>query len=101
MVGPMKRPVDDTVPARSVQDGTVYETEIGDRQPSEAVIDVVSALKNARPDELEPLYHSFDPDALNTLCDSEDDEARPTVQFSYEGLVVTVSAPNAISVVER
>lgn len=96
----MKRPVDDTVPARPVQDETVYETEIGDRQPSEAVIDVISALKGTRPDELEPLYHSFDPDALNTLCSTEDDEARPTVRFSHEGLVVTVSAPNVISVVE-
>lgn len=96
----MKRPVDDRTPEQSVRDETVYETEIGDRQPSEAVIDVVSALRDVRPDDLEPLYHSFDPDALNSLCGNED-EARPTVQFTYEGLVVTVSAPNTISVVER
>ena len=96
----MTKPTDDTSPVMSAQEGQMYETEIGDRDPSEAIIDVVSAVRDTEPTDLTPLYRSLDPDAFDSLCTNDDAEAQPTVRFNYEGLVVTVSAPNTISVFE-
>lgn len=99
MVGEMSKPIDNDGPGTPTLAGELYETEIGDRDPSEAVIDVVAAIKDVRPTELAPLYRSLDPDALDALCTNGGD-VPATVRFDYEGLVVTVSATNAISVYE-
>ena len=96
----MSKPTDDRRPEESVRGGEIYETEIGDRLPSEAVIDVVSAIQDVEPADLPPLYGAVDPDALDSLCANEDLGAHPTVRFDYEGLIVTVSASNTITVVE-
>lgn len=100
MVAAMSQPTDDRKPEGAVCGGEMYETEIGDRDPSEAVVDVVSAIRDAEPADLDPLYRSVDPDALDSLCTNEDLGAQPTIRFDYEGLVVTVSASNTITVVE-
>lgn len=78
----------------------MHETEIGDRRPSEAVVEVVSAIRDVEPNDLPPLYEAIDPDALDAVCSDAGTDTQPTVQFSYEGLLVTVSAPDVISVVE-
>lgn len=100
MVAPMRQPTDDTGPGRPARDGDVYETDIGEREPSEAVVDVVSAIRDVEPAALAPLYDTIDPDALDSLCSNGERDSRPTVRFDYEGLIVTVSAPDAISVFE-
>lgn len=96
----MSQPTDDRRPDEAVRGGEIYETEIGDRRPSEAVIEVVSAIEDVEPTDLTPLYTRVDPDALDSLCANEGLDAHPTVRFNYEGLVVTVSASNTITVVE-
>ena len=100
MVAYMTQPTDDRRPEPSVRDGDVHETEIGARKPSEAVIDVVAAIQDAEPAALAPLYDTVDPDAIDSLCTNENLGADPTIRFTYEGLIVTVSASDAITVVE-
>lgn len=100
MVAPMRRPSDERGPGASARGAEMYETEIGDRRPSEAVVEVVSAIKDVAPADLPPLYEAVDPDALDAVCSNGDADTRPTVRFDYEGLLVTVSAPDTISVVE-
>lgn len=100
MVDPMNQPTDDRRPEELVRSGELYETEIGDRRPNEAVIDVVSAIQDVEPADLTPLYQTLDPDALDSLCANEGQGAQPTIRFDYEGLIVTVSASGTITVVE-
>lgn len=94
----MSRPSDDRRAGSHVLADDVYEAEIGDREPSEAVVDVVSALLDREPTALSPLYRTVDPEALDGLCDPDASDARPTVRFHYEGLIVTVSPPDVITV---
>lgn len=96
----MSQPTDDRQPEGAVRGGEIYETEIGDRQPSEAVVDVIAAIRDVEPAKLSPLYQTVDPDALDSLCTNESLGAEPTIRFTYEGLVVTVSASDTITVVE-
>lgn len=96
----MSQPTDDRRPEASVGGGEIYETEVGDRQPSDAVIDVISAIQDEEPAAIRPLYETVDPDALDSLCTNGDRGANPTVRFNYEGLIVTVSASGSITVVE-
>lgn len=91
---------DDTYPERSRDTVDRFETDLGDRKPSEAVVDAVAALVDVEPVELSPLYRTIDPEALDALCQSADASARPTVQFDYEGFVVTVTDTDVVSVVE-
>lgn len=60
-------------------------------QPSEAVISGVAAVSATPPDELDPLYDYIDPDALNSLFDSEssnDDILHKELRFQYSGCLV-------------
>lgn len=96
----MSQPTDDRWPEELSRGGEIYETEIDDREPSEAVLDVISAIHDVEPANLTPLYEAIDPDALDSLCSNENLGAYPTVRFKYEGLIVTVSASNTITAVE-
>ena len=83
----MSKPTDERGTGSSVLTEDVHETDIGDREPSEAVVDVVAAILDEEPSSLEPLYRTVDPDALDGLYVDESDVS-PTVRFRYEGLVV-------------
>ncbi|WP_049927578.1 HalOD1 output domain-containing protein [Halopiger goleimassiliensis] len=43
-------------------------TVVDERRPSMAVIDVVASLEGVDPLDLDPLYDSMDPDALDSIC---------------------------------
>lgn len=96
----MKEPMDGADSGLSVLDDMIHEAEIGDRRPSEAVVDVTAALLDNEPTDMTPLYRTLDPEALDRLCTNADPGASPTVTFNYEGFVVTVNAPNEITVFE-
>lgn len=53
--------------------------------------------------ELEPLYETIDPEALEALFDTLPDEssAKGTVQFEYSGCEVTVKNTGSIIVAEE
>lgn len=73
-----------------------------DESVSEAVLDAVASVSGIDPIELDPLYYTIDPDALDALF-----ESRPSttdlprdvqVSFSYVGLQITVTAAGQIIV---
>jgi hypothetical protein len=67
----------------------------GDQSLSMTVIDAVSAVSNAEPAELPPLYESIDPDALDSLFTAQT-EGR--VFFEFAGLPVTVHATGEVRI---
>ncbi|MCU4974475.1 hypothetical protein OB955_17275 [Halobacteria archaeon AArc-m2/3/4] len=77
----------------------IYTT---DESVSEAVLDAVASITDSDPIELDPLYYTIDPDALDTLFESRpyNTELPRDVQvtFSYVGLQVTVTAAGQIIV---
>lgn len=77
----------------------VYETEIGGRPPSAAVVQAVGAMTDREPTSLDPLYETIDPDALDALC-TNSDAADPSVTFQYHGFSVTVEGTDRVVVVE-
>lgn len=79
--------------------GDVYETEVGDRTPTEAVVDVVAAISDAEPASLEPLYDTVDPEAVDALCASGDAD-EPTVSFEYCGFAVRIEGCDRVIVTE-
>lgn len=68
---------------------------------SERVINQVADVTGTDPLELEPLYHSVDPDCLDTLFETSESTAGQSgghVQFSMAGCRVVVSADGSIDV---
>lgn len=61
----------------------------GGEEPTAAVVTAVARQRGVAPDALAPLSAAVDPDAVRALFDGDGD---PTVQFDYEGCVVTVDA---------
>lgn len=80
--------------------GDVHETVVGDRSPSEAVVDAIAAISDVQPADLDPLYTSIDPDALDALCESGGNDGVPSVSFDYHGFAVTVDGLDRVVVVE-
>lgn len=70
--------------------------------PSESVIESVAAREGVDPMELDvPLYDAVDPDALDALVRTGNDEQnRPPIQvsFTYHGYDVTVSSDGLVQV---
>jgi hypothetical protein len=64
------------------------------------VIDAIAAAADADPIEMEPLYHSIDPDVLDRLFGDRDRTAPVdrTLRFQHVGYVVTVTADPELSV---
>jgi hypothetical protein len=65
--------------------------------PATAVIEAVSAVVDRDPTEIEPLYGTIDPDALNSAIRSGADAAT-TVSFPFAGRRVTVHGTGEIAV---
>lgn len=63
---------------------TVVDCQEDTRPPSRRVVDAVADEKGADPTELEPLYYTIDPDALDRLfvADSEQ-SSRPVTRLSF------------------
>ncbi|WP_224268830.1 HalOD1 output domain-containing protein [Haloprofundus salinisoli] len=66
----------------------------------EELVRTVSALRDASPVEITPLYRVVDSDALETLFDESATRKRPShrvVTFDYEGFEVTIRSPGCIA----
>lgn len=74
--------------------GTTVTYDTNATSPVHAVVETLSAARNERQDELEPLQEFIDTDALATLIRSNED-AR--IIFDYEGQTVTVR-PDSVTV---
>lgn len=66
--------------------------------PSVAVVERVAALDDVDPTELEPLFETIDPEALDGLVESTTDseESGLQVRFEYQGYEVTVTADGEV-----
>lgn len=76
--------------------GETAAADLGtDDRPSRSVVETITATEDIEQTDLPPLYTVIDPDALDTLFESQagSEEGRtPTeVQFTYFGYEVTVS----------
>lgn len=66
---------------------------------STRVVEAVAAETETSIHELDPLYHSIDPDSLESLIESTGDDQNQTVthvSFRYAGHLVTVSHDGSI-----
>lgn len=88
-------------------DSFVYRLD-ADETPSEAVVEAVSSAADCRPafaddartsDVLPPLYHTVDPDALDSLFGhTAGGDTGGRVTFPYHGFRVTVRSDGAVVV---
>ena len=80
-------------------------TAPGKLSASERVVQAVAARTGVDPLDLEvPLYESIDPDVLDLVVRTAPggpDRSSVRVEFTYEGLDVTVTADGSIDVLER
>jgi len=81
---------------RVTEDGPTYDpntdTYVGRfevESASLAVTEALSTIRHCEPTELEPLYRSVDPDALDRLVASGTDQLRVTVDVDGFEVVVT------------
>lgn len=72
----------------------------GDMQPSMAAVEAVAAAVGHSPTELNPLYESIDPEALDAIVTPEEPESKESVHvsFTYEGVDVLVDSQNGIEI---
>lgn len=63
----------------------------GDERPCEAVVRAVAKHTETGILELEPLYHSIDPEYLNGIFEKIDDGGNAEISFQYNGSTVTVT----------
>lgn len=73
-------------------------TTCRDEQVSETVITAVAAVTDADPLEMEPLYETIDPDALDRLCRPSDASPTLQLQFSLAGCRVEVRGDGTVTV---
>lgn len=73
---------------------TVHTYDIGpDESPSHAVVSTVSAFSDTPVTELDPLFLTIDPEAMDSFLGTASDGS---ISFSYSGFDVTVAAGEVI-----
>lgn len=79
-------------------------TDAADREVvSHSVVSAVAEVTDTRPESLEPLYHTVDPDALNALFDGDRTgfgRSPLRVEFTYCGCDVVVFGDGSVHVEE-
>lgn len=78
---------------RDSQEGTEI-TSVGHR-----VINAVAEESNKSVSELEPLYYSIDPDALNSLFENASGQTVNQLRFTFSGHQVTVDGDGSVGIV--
>ena len=80
---------------RVTEDGPTYDpntdTYVGQfdvESASLAVMEALATIRHCEPTELEPLYHSVDPDALDRLVESGTDQLRVTMHIDGFEVVI-------------
>lgn len=81
------------MPADSTKDNTYTHQIDADESPSHAVVRAVSAFSDTPITELDPLYLTVDPEAMDCVLETT---ANGHVSFQYNEFDVTVSAEEII-----
>lgn len=77
---------------------TALDRHVGSVAPSQAIVERVADIEGVDHTDLEPLYNSIDPDALDNLVGQTGTSMQ--IEFVYEGFDVTVSGDGEIAVDE-
>ena len=93
------------MPAAGAREEAASKTEIDtdatvtiDETLVTAVVEAVADAKGVDPLELEPLYESVDPEALEAIFSTADGRSAVELSFSVAGCEVVVRGPDEISV---
>ena len=82
--------------------GTVRTTyDWSSTTPSTGVIETIAVASDRKPTDIEPLYDTLDPDALDTLIRSSRNDSvgeGTSVRFEFAGHDVTVQSDGTVSV---
>lgn len=81
----------------------VLERPAQDEQVSEKVVSAVAEETDSDPRTLEPLYSVIDPDALDTLFETDELGPRRSpsrITFTYSGCEIVVTGDGSVSVSE-
>jgi len=73
-----------------------YVGSFDERPASIAVTEALASIRHCDPIELEPLYHSIDPEALDAIVDSGDSDLRAT--FRIDGFEITVTGHGRLEI---
>ncbi|NUB93822.1 hypothetical protein HT576_22880 [Haloterrigena sp. SYSU A121-1] len=81
---------------------TTQSVESTNQSVSVAVVEAIAAATDQSPLEVEPLYHTIDPEALNMLFHNvgSQSQARGRITFVHCGYEVTVEATGDVTVTE-
>lgn len=74
-----------------------------DVEPSTAIIELIAEATDCDPIDLEPLYESVDPDALDRLVRGngvDPHDQRLSVSFSFDGHAVAVRSSGVVELYE-
>lgn len=74
------------------------ERSLADEPVSRTIVAAVAAHTGTDPLELEPLYDTVDPDALDSLFGTGEDQSSTRVAFTYCGCDVVVSTDDGVRV---
>lgn len=77
------------------------EYEWSSTAPSTAIIEALAIATDCKPQELDPLYDSVDPDAVNTLVRSnasKSTDSISTISFTHAGHDVTIHSDGELVV---
>ncbi len=67
---------------------------------STVLIEAVASIRDVTATELDPLYETVDPDAIDALCDGPNTGNPLEISFQYEGCGVNVSSDGRIKLVQ-
>lgn len=81
---------------------STYELSAGE-SPTEGVVQALATAADASPLELDPLYNTLDPEALDTLFSPSPsgDRSGEYIVFEYEGYEVTFFSEGRVTVAPR
>ena len=67
-------------------------------EPTASIVRAVSAVTDVRPLELDPLYETIDPDALNRLFDRPENDDSLSLEFEIDDCRVMVTGDGRLAV---
>lgn len=82
------------------QQNTLTMERDSSERMSTVLIEAVASIRDVTATELDPLYETIDPDAIDALCDRSKTENPLEISFQYEGCGVSVSGNGRIELVE-
>lgn len=80
------------------QDERDSSSTTGITSTSYQVVNAVAEKSGKSASELEPLYYSINPDALNSIFSGPDSQTIDQLQFAYSGYQITVNGDGSVNV---